>query len=93
MEVARGGSDMARANPGLSSVQAVAGSLATGSPEVRIQIFPIRRSAGTQPATEQLILLMIVAQEWAGQLEEGRISGDAARGLSERCQFQIDVAI
>ena len=47
---------------------------------------------GAQAVAEQLVFLMIVAQQGTGEIEEMRIGSAAAGGLAERCQLEIDVA-
>ena len=50
------------------------------------------RVGGTETIAQQLILLVVIAQQGAGDVQELRIGGAAAGGQAERCQLEIDVA-
>ena len=50
------------------------------------------RIRGTKPAAQQLILLVIISQQRAGNLAPGRIGRALAGRLPKRSQFQIDVS-
>ena len=45
-----------------------------------------------KPVAEQLVFLMVVAQQRPGDLQEFRIGRAAAGGLPERRELQVDIA-
>lgn len=46
----------------------------------------------TETVAQQLVFLVVVAQQGPGDLEEIRVGGSAAGRLTQRGQFQVDVA-
>ena len=87
---------MTRARPGRSSTKVCAGQ-ARGAARQHVAEIGIEkglnaRVGGTQTAAQQLIFLIVVAQQRPGDFEEIRVRAAGIRRLAERGQLQIDVA-
>jgi hypothetical protein len=50
------------------------------------------RVGGTEQVAEELVLLIIIAEQRTGDLEEVRVLGALARRLAEGGEFEVDVA-
>ncbi len=60
--------------------------------QIRVQKLLNAGIGGAQPVAEQLILLIVVAQQGSGQFQKVGVRGAMAGRLPERHKFQLDVA-